>query len=244
MIAIGNFLFRFRNQLFPAIIVALYLLMPPPTLVLDNPALTLAKDAAAILVILAGLALRATVVGYKYIQRGGLKKKVYAKDLVTEGMFGVCRNPLYVGNMLLYCGVFLLHGNPLLVVIGVGLFAFMYECIVYAEEAFLHRTFGQAYEAYCRDVPRWGLRLKNFAASTEGMTFNVRRVIGKDYSTVSAAMLAILATEMYKLAGFEQAGRNTGVMVALGICMALVGIATAIISYMKKRGAFRERMAS
>ncbi len=244
MIAIGNFLFRFRNQLFPAVIVVLFLLMPPPALVLDNPVLTLTKDAAAILVILAGLALRATVVGYKYIQRGGLKKKVYAKDLVTEGMFGVCRNPLYVGNMLLYTGVFLLHGNPLLIVAGVSLFAFMYQCIVYAEEAFLLRTFGEAYRAYCRDVPRWMLRLSNFSQSTEGMTFNIRRVVGKDYSTVSAAMIAILATEMYKFATYEPSGRNTGVLAVLGGAMALVGIATAVISYKKRRGAFRDPVAS
>ncbi|WP_104666335.1 methyltransferase family protein [Ensifer adhaerens] len=244
MIAIGNFLFRFRNQLFPAAIVVLFLLMPPAALVLDNPVLTLAKDAAAILIILAGLALRATVVGYKYIQRGGLKKKVYAKDLVTEGMFGVCRNPLYVGNMLLYTGIFLLHGNPLLIVAGVSLFAFMYQCIVYAEEAFLLRTFGEAYRAYCRDVPRWMLRLSNFSQSTEGMTFNIRRVVGKDYSTVSAAMIAILATEMYKLATYEPSGRNTGVLVVLGGAMALVGIATAVISYKKRRGAFRDPVAS
>ncbi|CAN7616275.1 phospholipid methyltransferase [Ensifer sp. ENS07] len=244
MIAIGNFLFRFRNQLFPAIIVVLFLLMPPPALVLDNPLLTLAKDAVAILVILAGLALRATVVGYKYIQRGGLKKRVYAKDLVTEGMFGVCRNPLYVGNMLLYCGVFLLHGNPLLIVIGIGLFAFMYQCIVYAEEAFLLRTFGEAYQVYCRDVPRWALRLSNFSQSTEGMAFNIRRVVGKDYSTVSAAMIAVLATEMYKLATYEPSGRNVGVLAVLGGAMALVGIATAVISYKKRRGAFRDPVAS
>ena len=244
MIAIGNFLFRFRNQLFPAVIVVLFLLMPPPALVLDNPVLTLAKDAAAILIILAGLVLRATVVGYKYIQRGGLKKKVYAKDLVTEGMFGVCRNPLYVGNMLLYTGIFLLHGNPLLIVAGVSLFAFMYQCIVYAEEAFLLRTFGEAYRAYCRDVPRWMLRLSNFSQSTEGMTFNIRRVVGKDYSTVSAAMIAILATEMYKLATYEPSGRNTGVLAVLGGAMALVGIATAVISYKKRRGAFRDLVAS
>ncbi|MGF6159376.1 protein-S-isoprenylcysteine O-methyltransferase Ste14 [Ensifer sp. KUDG1] len=244
MIAIGNFLFRFRNQLFPAIIVVLFLLMPPPALVLDNPLLTLAKDAVAILVILAGLALRATVVGYKYIQRGGLKKKVYAKDLVTEGMFGVCRNPLYVGNMLLYSGVFLLHGNPLLIVIGIGLFAFMYQCIVYAEEAFLLRTFGDAYRAYCRDVPRWMLRLSNFSQSTEGMTFNIRRVVGKDYSTVSAAMIAVLATEMYKFATYESSSQNAGVLAVLGGAMALVGIATAVISYKKRRGAFRDPVAS
>lgn len=244
MIAIGNFLFRFRNQLFPAIIVVLFLLMPPPALVLDNPLLTLAKDAVAILVILAGLALRATVVGYKYIQRGGLKKKVYAKDLVTEGMFGVCRNPLYVGNMLLYSGVFLLHGNPLLIVIGIGLFAFMYQCIVYAEEAFLLRTFGDAYRDYCRDVPRWMLRLSNFSQSTEGMTFNIRRVVGKDYSTVSAAMIAVLATEMYKFATYESSSQNAGVLAVLGGAMALVGIATAVISYKKRRGAFRDPVAS
>ncbi|MBD9651453.1 phospholipid methyltransferase [Ensifer sp. ENS09] len=244
MIAIGNFLFRFRNQLFPAIIVVLFLLMPPPALVLDNPLLTLAKDAVAVLVILAGLALRATVVGYKYIQRGGLKKKVYAKDLVTEGMFGVCRNPLYVGNMLLYSGVFLLHGNPLLIVVGIGLFAFMYQCIVYAEEAFLLRTFGDAYRAYCRDVPRWMLRLSNFSQSTEGMTFNIRRVVGKDYSTVSAAMIAVLATEMYKFATYESSSQNAGVLAVLGGAMALVGIATAVISYKKRRGAFRDPVAS
>ena len=244
MIAIGNFLFRFRNQLFPAIIIVLFLLAPPPALVLDSPALTLAKDLAAVLVILAGLTLRATVVGYKYIQRGGLKKKVYAKDLVTEGMFGVCRNPLYVGNMLLYSGVFLLHGNPLLVVFGIGLFAFMYQCIVYAEEAFLDRTFGEAYQAYCRDVPRWALRMRNLAQSTEGMSFNVKRVIGKDYSTVSAAMIAILATEMYKFASNAPVEHNTRVLAALGVLMALVAISTAIVSYMKRRGAFRERAAS
>ncbi|WP_077965046.1 methyltransferase family protein [Ensifer adhaerens] len=244
MIAIGNFLFRFRNQFFPAIIVELFLLMPPPALVLDNPLLTLAKDAVAILVILAGLALRAIVVGYKYIQRGGLKKKVYAKDLVTEGMFGVCRNPLYVGNMLLYSGVFLLHGNLLLIVIGIGLFAFMYQCIVYAEEAFLLRTFGEAYQAYCRDVPRWALRLSNFRQSADGMAFNIRRVVGKDYSTVSAAMIAVLATEMYKLATYEPSGGNAGVLAVLGGAMALVGIATAVISYKKRRGAFRDPVAS
>ncbi|MEI2302287.1 methyltransferase family protein [Ensifer sp. MJa1] len=242
MIAIGNFLFRFRNQLFPAIIVALFLLAPPPTLVSGGPALTLAKDLCAVLVILAGLALRATVVGYKYIQRGGLKKKVYAKDLVTEGMFGICRNPLYVGNMLLYSGVFLLHGNLLLVIVGIGLFAFMYQCIVYAEEAFLEKTFGEAYRAYCRDVPRWAVRFGKFAESTEGMTFNVKRVIGKDYSTVSAAMLAILATEMYKFANSKPVEHN--ILFALGALMALVGVATAAISYMKRHGAFRERTAA
>ncbi|MCY1306033.1 hypothetical protein D9M70_558650 [compost metagenome] len=86
--------------------------------------------------------------------------------------------------------------------------------------------------------------MRNFAQSTEGMSFNVKRVIGKDYSTVSAAMIAILATEMYKFASNAPVEHNAGVLAALGVLMALVGIGTAIVSYMKRRGAFRERAAS
>ena len=84
-------------------------------------------------------------------------------------MFGVCRNPLYVGNMLVYSGLFLFHGNPLVVVVGCLVFAFIYQSIIYAEEEFLADKFGQGYRDYCRNVPRWGLKLSAFASSTEGM---------------------------------------------------------------------------
>ncbi|MGF6177568.1 methyltransferase family protein [Ensifer sp. 4252] len=180
MIRLGNFFFRYRNQVFPAIILALFILALPPTEMWGSRTANLIKAATAIAVVLVGLALRMVVVGYAYIQRGGLNKRVYAKDLVTEGMFGVCRNPLYVGNMLVYTGIFLLHGDPLVIAIGVGLFAFMYQCIVYAEEVFLQQKFGDAYRAYCRDVPRWALRLENFRRSIDGMAFNFKRVIAFD----------------------------------------------------------------
>ena len=67
----------------------------------------------AVLIAMSGLAVRGVVIGLAYIKRGGLNKKVYAANLVTEGMFSVCRNPLYVGNMLIYTGEFLMFGNPL-----------------------------------------------------------------------------------------------------------------------------------
>ena len=101
MLSIGNFFFKYRNQAFPLIIVTLFVAAPPAATVLGSATLEQWKDAAALLIVFAGLILRATVIGYAYIKRGGLNKRVYAKDLVTEGMFGVCRNPLYVGNMLI-----------------------------------------------------------------------------------------------------------------------------------------------
>jgi protein-S-isoprenylcysteine O-methyltransferase Ste14 len=243
MITIGNFFFRFRNQVFPLLIVALFLLAPPPLQLMGSTATERAKDFLALLIILGGLALRATVIGFAYIQRGGLNKRVYAKDLVTEGMFGVCRNPLYVGNMLVYAGIFLLHGDPLVTVVGIALFAFIYQCIVYAEEAFLEAKFGDAYRAYCLDVPRWRLRLSRFAVSTEGMTFNIRRVIAKDYSTVASTCIAVLATEIYRFAPVADRIESVHYLIVLALLIICVGVATAAVSHLKKRGAFRETKA-
>ncbi|CCM78059.1 methyltransferase family protein [Rhizobium mesoamericanum] len=238
MLAFGTFFFKYRNQAFPLIILVLFVAVPPTTAILGSTALEQWKDFVALAMVLAGLVLRAMVIGYAYIKRGGLNKRVYAKDLVTEGMFGVCRNPLYVGNMLIYVGLFLFHGNPVVVIVGSLLFGFIYQCIVYAEEEFLANKFGEAYSAYCRDVPRWGLKLSAFSASTEGMAFNVRRVIAKDYSTMSSTLIALLATEFYRVAADSISDQELSYAIVLvGLLVAVLAL-TGLVSSLKKKGVF------
>ncbi|MDQ0562543.1 protein-S-isoprenylcysteine O-methyltransferase Ste14 [Rhizobium mesoamericanum] len=244
MLAFGTFFFKYRNQAFPLIILVLFVAVPPTTAILSSAALERWKDVLALAIVLAGLVLRATVIGYAYIKRGGLNKRVYARDLVTEGMFGVCRNPLYVGNMLIYVGLFLFHGNPVVVVVGSLLFGFIYQCIVYAEEEFLANKFGEAYSAYCRDVPRWGLKLSAFSASTEGMAFNVRRVIAKDYSTMSSTLIALLATEFYRVAADSISDQELSYAIVLvGLLVAVLAL-TGLVSSLKKKGVFDELTAA
>ncbi|MBP1860087.1 methyltransferase family protein [Rhizobium herbae] len=239
MISIGNFLFRYRNQVFPLIIVALFLSAPPATEIFGSTTLEYAVEIAAWFIVFLGLLFRATVIGYAYIQRGGLNKKVYAKNLVTEGMFSICRNPLYVGNVLIYSALFIIHGEPVVMVTGILLFCFMYQCIVYAEEAFLEDKFGEGYKAYCADVPRWIPRFGKFSQATDGMAFNGKRVIAKDYSTASATLITLLLAKIYEHAA--AAGptnvRYLSILVAL---IALTGVATALVSGLKKRGVFSE----
>jgi len=138
--------------------------------------------------------------------------------------------------MLIYAAVFLLHGNPMVVVVGIALFMLIYQCIVYAEEAFLENKFGDA------DVPRWMLRLGNFAPATQGMVFNAKRVIAKDYSTVSAALLAVLLIEIYRVASAANA-LPLPYLSLLVFFMAVVGAATGMVSLLKKRGVFNEATA-
>src|SRR5262245_37956561 len=161
-VRIGDFFFRYRNAAFPVFVVALYALFAPPTELFGSEWLEHAKDVLAVGIVFLGLTLRATVIGFAYIRRGGKNKRVYAEHLVTAGMFALSRNPLYLGNLLICLGIFLMHGNLFVLLIGFLFYAAVYQCIVLAEEAYLLRKFGVAYQAYCADVPRWIPDLSRF----------------------------------------------------------------------------------
>src|ERR1700712_2229672 len=135
LITIGNFLFKWRDKVFPLLMLPLVLIPPAQGVVLGVNESTL--DIVGILFMIGGEALRIAVVGLKYIKRGGVDKKVYADDLVTEGFFTVCRNPLYVGNILIAIGALLIHAQPALLIIGTVLILFIYIAIVSTEENFL-----------------------------------------------------------------------------------------------------------
>jgi protein-S-isoprenylcysteine O-methyltransferase Ste14 len=232
MIKIGNFLFKYRDKAFPLIILAIFMLATPPTTLFDDESLENLKDIFALLIALTGLATRAIVIGFAYIKRGGLNKKVYAANLVTDGIFGMCRNPLYVGNVLIYISVFLMHGNFLVMSIGIVTFLFIYQCIVYAEENYLAANFGEGYKQYCNDVPRWIPKFSRFKQATEGMQFNFRRVILKDYTTIATTTIMLTLTECYET--IAASNINMQHIKSMGIIMLAAGVMTVIVKVLKK----------
>lgn len=88
MIAIGNFLFRYRNVLFP---FACLLALLPGAQLFANP---LAATALGTVFAAIGQVVRAMTIGLRYIVRGGRRGRVYADDLVTEGLYAHSRNPM------------------------------------------------------------------------------------------------------------------------------------------------------
>ena len=82
--------------------------------------------------------------------------------LVVVGFYRYVRNPMYVGFFVGWLGVWVVFGRAnraaltvaLVAVVGVALFVQLYE------EPTLRRTFGEDYEEYCRNVPRWIPRLR------------------------------------------------------------------------------------
>ena len=75
--------------------------------------------------------------------------------LVTYGAFAWMRNPLYVGNFLIWIGFVIGSGVLWFLPVAVVLFAIEYSLIVRYEEGVLESTFGEEYIAYKRVTPRW-----------------------------------------------------------------------------------------
>jgi len=75
--------------------------------------------------------------------------------LVTYGIFAWMRNPLYVGNFLIWLGFTVISGVLWFIPVAVLLFAVEYTLIVRYEEGVLESIFGQEYLRYKARTPRW-----------------------------------------------------------------------------------------
>lgn len=86
---------------------------------------------------------------------------VGAPEVIVSGPFAYVRNPLYLGNILMYTGIgWMAHAlHPWLVLAAFVYFTFQYVMIVTLEEEFLEKEFGAAYLEFRRHVPRFVPRL-------------------------------------------------------------------------------------
>jgi len=89
--------------------------------------------------------------------------------LVISGPFAHVRNPLYVGNILIYTGLGIMSFAlfPYLQILGLIFFYFQYKLIVQEEELYLEKTYGKDYENYRQNVPKFFPKLK--AYKVDGM---------------------------------------------------------------------------
>lgn len=184
MIPIGNFFFRYRNFLF--IFLYLTLFIPSPDIFTrDNlgDSYYIWPITIGLIITISGQLIRGLTIGLAYIVRGGLNKKVHADKLVTEGIFNHCRNPLYVGNILMLLGVGFLANSILFVCVFMPFFLFIYQAIVLAEENFLRQKFGDDFKQYCNKVNRWLINPSGLTKTISSMRFNAKRWVLKEYNT-------------------------------------------------------------
>lgn len=84
--------------------------------------------------------------------------------LVISGPFAHVRNPLYVGNILLYSGLGIMSWSlfPYLQIVAIIFFVIQYHFIVKEEETYLISTYKDDYKKYVKNVPRFGWRIFSY----------------------------------------------------------------------------------
>ncbi len=193
---LGQWLFRYRSVTPLPVIAAL-------TWVLwtqrgaDGPGgstVDTALDFLGVLLALGGEALRFRVVGLVPEGTSGQNNRLEATVLNTRGAYAHVRNPLYVGNLGICLGLFLIAHRPEIYVFGLLFFFGEYFFIIRAEEAFLRSKFGAGFDDYMKQVPRW---IPRFTAANDGVLreggFDWRRALKKEHNPMAAWMTGVLA---------------------------------------------------
>lgn len=86
--------------------------------------------------------------------KSNLQKSIKANQLLTTGIYGVVRNPIYTAFMFVEWGILMLTGN-LFVLTAIPLYWVMMTILLkYTEERWLLKQYGAEYKRYCRKVNR------------------------------------------------------------------------------------------
>jgi protein-S-isoprenylcysteine O-methyltransferase Ste14 len=231
MVKLGNFIFKYRNLIFPLFFVLLVFGTRPAS---RSEYLENWRYATGLLAAVAGQTIRALTIGLAYIIRGGRHRKVYAEALVKDGIFAHCRNPLYLGNILIVMGLGIVAHSLSFYLIGIPLFIFMYMAIIKAEENYLANKFGEEFIGYCKNVNRIIPNLTGIRKTISNMRFNWPRLIVKEYGTTYTWVICMIALVMKNY--YMQYGRGTDktVILILTLLFAFVTVLYAVARYLKK----------
>ncbi|MER3497951.1 MAG: S-isoprenylcysteine methyltransferase [Chitinophagaceae bacterium] len=234
MVKIGNFLFRNRNGIFPLFYLMLFIPSFIPGVnweVFPNP---ITAMIIGFTVAITGQLIRVMTIGLVYIIRGGKDRRVYAEDLVTIGIFAHCRNPLYVGNILILTGLGIASNSLLFMAVFTPIFLFFWQAIVMAEENYLRNKFGRQYDQYCSHVNRWLFNLKGLGNTLRSMNFKWKRVVIREYNSTYIWMTgAVLIVMKHFYIHKEQFDFKKNLNLFIGILIGLL-LLYLFARYLKK----------
>jgi hypothetical protein len=146
---------------------------------------------AAACLSLAGQIIRAIAIGTSNKNTSGRNtQEQVAEALNTKGIYSTVRHPLYLGNYFMWIGIVFFTFNIYFVIIVSLMFWLYYERIMFAEERFLERKFGDAYLNWSNRVPAFWPSRKNYEKGT--IQFSMKTILRREYSGISATVLGFV----------------------------------------------------
>jgi len=146
---------RFPPPFVPVIALAAGLLLDRLIQPLGVPIGGLGRWIPGALLILVALSLMGAAIGL--FRKTGQDPKPWEStpEIITTGIYGHTRNPMYLGMGLLQAGIGLLLANGWVLVFVPATWAVIYLIAIRHEEAYLKGKFGSPYLDYMSSVRRW-----------------------------------------------------------------------------------------
>jgi protein-S-isoprenylcysteine O-methyltransferase Ste14 len=189
----GNTLFKYRGQ----IPVILFVLAIPAIYFTDSSCIVqhdkwyYALMGVAIAMSLAGQTIRAIAIGTSNKNTSGRNtREQVAEALNTKGIYSTVRHPLYLGNYFMWIGIVFFTFNWWFFITVSLLFWIYYERIMFAEERFLERKFGESYVNWSMGVPAFWPSMKNYKKGE--IPFSMKTIMRREYAGISATMLGFI----------------------------------------------------
>ncbi|MEI7474277.1 MAG: isoprenylcysteine carboxylmethyltransferase family protein [bacterium] len=193
LIAIGHTFFRYRTYQF-LIYVAVILLGWRHFYHLKGH---LGYELFCYCVAFSGIIVRSLTCGFVSIGTSGRNtRQQEAVELNTTGMYSICRNPLYIGNFLVFLGIVLLTENWLGVIIASALFWIFYTPIILTEEDFLVGKFKEEYLKFASETNCIIPSFKNFKKPAK--EFSLWMVLMREHDTLLSTTLSFLGVEILR----------------------------------------------
>lgn len=236
----GNQLFRYRGQI-PLILVALAIVV-----IYFNHKLTFFQEVfgknltigLSSTFILFGHLIRSIVVGLRGIHTSGQNRhEQVAEILNTTGLYSIVRHPLYMGNFIIWIGVFIWLGDLWFLLFGCIFFFMLYLPIMKLENAFLEKKFGQTYLDWSDKTPAFIPNISLFQKS--GKTFSIKLVWKNEYPGIISSLSSLWLISLLRLVFTEE---KLTISISLTLFAVLIIIFGLTSRYLKHKTKFFPKM--
>ena len=91
---------------------------------------------------------------YGAVFKSKIDRNIKKNILVTDGVYGIVRNPIYSAYYLVCFGVVLIENNYILFLVPILGYVYMTIILKNTEEKWLYTLYGEKYKEYCDKVNR------------------------------------------------------------------------------------------
>ena len=150
-----------------------------------------------------------------------------ADELNVTGIYSLLRHPLYLGNFFMWLGPVLFLRSVEAAVLFVLIYWLYYERIMFAEEQFLRRKFGDIYDKWSEKVSSFIPYSFNYIRPS--LHFSIRNILKREYNSFINIFVIFTILDLFRNYFLSERIYLTGMWIWLFVSAGVIWIALRTI---------------